>query len=105
VTQAHQILSERLPCVELLTGYEGMDFGTTGNVEADLLAITSVHPMREDAVRTLLAEGGGDWSLVERLMDEGALAEIEYRTQRFYVRRFPRVDARPADASEGENPA
>ena len=73
VTQAYQILSERLSRVELLTGYEGMGFGTTGNVEADLLSITSVHPMREDAVRTpARGKRRRDWSLVERLMQGGA---------------------------------
>jgi len=105
VTHAYQVLSERLSRVELLTGYEGMGFGTTGDVEADLLSITSVHPMREDALQTLLAESGGDWSLVERLLKGGALAEIEYRRQKFFVRRFPRTDGRPAHASEGQDPA
>ena len=105
VTQAYQILSERLSRVELLTGYEGLGFGTTGNVEADLLSITSVHPMREDAVRVLLGGGAADWSLVDRLVRGGALAEIKYRSQKFYLRCFPRADARPADASEGEDPA
>jgi wyosine [tRNA(Phe)-imidazoG37] synthetase (radical SAM superfamily) len=105
VTQAYQILSERLSRVELLTGYEGMGFGTTGNAEADLLSITSVHPMREDAVRSLLVESGADWRRVERLIQGDLLAEIEYRSQKFYVRCFPRADARPADASEGEDPA
>ena len=105
VTQAYQILSERLSRVELLTGYEGMGFGSTGNVEADLLSITSVHPMREDAVRVLLAGGAADWSLVDRLVRGGALAEIKYQSQKFYLRCFPRADARPADASECEDPA
>jgi len=102
VTQTYQILSERLSRVELLTGHEGMGFGTTGNVEADLLSITSVHPMREDAVGTLLAGSEADWRLVERLIQGGLLAEIEYRKEKFYVRRFPRADVRPADASEGQ---
>ena len=76
-------------------------FGTTGDVEADLLAITSVHPMREDAVRTLLAESGGDWNRVERLLEKGALAEVLYRGQKFYVRRFLRPGAPLKDTTEG----
>ena len=90
--------------MELLTGYEGLAFGTTGNVESDLLAITSVHPMREDAVRTLLAENASDWSLVERLLNECALAEIDYRTKRFYVRRFRRTDGGHAHGSQAQDP-
>jgi hypothetical protein len=86
--------------VELLTGYEGMAFGTTGNAEADLLGITSVHPMREDALRALLAESGTDWSLVERLVKRGALAEIEYRREKFFLRRFHHANGRSAAASQ-----
>jgi hypothetical protein len=85
------MLSERLSRVELLTGQEGTGFGTTGDAEADLLAITSVHPMREDAVRTLLAETGAAWSLVEGLVERGVLAQIAYRDDTFFLRRFPRV--------------
>jgi len=96
VTHAYQILSERISRVELLTGHEGTDFATTGNVEADLLAITSVHPMREDAIRALLAETGTDWSLIARLIETGLLVEIEYRNEKFFLRRFPRVAARAA---------
>ena len=103
--RAHQILSERLSRVELLTGHEGMGFGTTGKVESDLLGITSVHPMREDAVRALLAKSGTDWALVERLVKDGALAEIDYREHKFFVRRFPRAGAQPADTSEDRDPA
>jgi wyosine [tRNA(Phe)-imidazoG37] synthetase (radical SAM superfamily) len=105
VTQAYQILSERLSRVELLTGYEGMGFGTTGHVETDLLSITSVHPMREDSVRTLLAESGADWRLIERLIQGGLLAEIGYRNEKFYLRRFPSTVARPTDASEDRDPS
>jgi wyosine [tRNA(Phe)-imidazoG37] synthetase (radical SAM superfamily) len=50
INQAYQILSDRLPRVELLIGYEGNAFASTGNAEEDLLSITAVHPMREEAV-------------------------------------------------------
>jgi wyosine [tRNA(Phe)-imidazoG37] synthetase (radical SAM superfamily) len=105
VTRAYQVLSERLSRVELLTGYEGMAFGTTGDVEADLLGITSVHPMREEAVRALLAKGGGDWNLVERLLKADALVEIDYRGQKHYLRRFPRAERRPGHPPGGREPA
>jgi hypothetical protein len=55
--------------------------------------------MREEAVRTLLAKSGCDWDLVERLVKAGMLAEIEYRKQRFYLRRFPPTTGRPRGAS------
>jgi hypothetical protein len=92
VTRAYQLFSERLPHVELLTGSGGTAFGTTGDVEADLISITSVHPMREDAIRMLLANNGADWSVVDGLIDRGALAEVEHQGQKFLVRRFSRGD-------------
>jgi wyosine [tRNA(Phe)-imidazoG37] synthetase (radical SAM superfamily) len=91
VTQAYQEFAGRLPQVELITGYEGTAFGTSGDPEEDLLGITAVHPMREDAVRELLRRAGASWSVVERLVDRGDLEPIRYRDQRFYVRRFPRM--------------
>jgi len=50
INTAYQIFSNRLSSVEYLIGYEGNDFAFTGNTEDDLLSITSVHPMREEAV-------------------------------------------------------
>lgn len=40
--------------MEYLIGYEGNDFAFTGNIEQDLLSVTAVHPMREDAVNEML---------------------------------------------------
>jgi len=47
VTAAHEIFSRHLPRVELLVGWEGSDFGTSGDAVEDLLAISAVHPLRE----------------------------------------------------------
>jgi wyosine [tRNA(Phe)-imidazoG37] synthetase (radical SAM superfamily) len=90
VTRAYQILTRRLPRVELLTGYEGTAFGSSGDPNRDLLNITGVHPMREDAVRELLRGSGSNWTVVERLIEGGELEQVEYRGHRFYVRRFSR---------------
>jgi hypothetical protein len=45
---------ERLSGVEYLIGYEGNAFACAGNVQEDLLSITSVHPMREEAMAEFL---------------------------------------------------
>ena len=50
---AYQIISSVVKKSELLTGYEGNAFSATGNIRQDILNITSVHPMREDAVKVL----------------------------------------------------
>ena len=49
VNRAFQVFSKKLgnDAVEYLIGYEGNAFAFTGNVEEDLLSVTSVHPMRE----------------------------------------------------------
>ena len=89
INRAWQILSERLDRVEYLIGYEGNAFASTGDVESDLLSITSVHPMRQNGVRELVARAGVDWAVVQRLLDQNRLVETMYRGQRFYVRRLP----------------
>jgi len=57
-------------------------------VEDDLLSITSVHPMREDAVRELLDHAEAGWEQVESLLQSGRLIEIEYRGNKFYMRKL-----------------
>jgi wyosine [tRNA(Phe)-imidazoG37] synthetase (radical SAM superfamily) len=90
INQAYNILSERIDGVELLTGYEGSTFAFTGNVEEDLMSITAVHPMREDAMKEFLARAKADWTIVQKLINLGQLIEIEYNRKRFYMRRFNR---------------
>jgi wyosine [tRNA(Phe)-imidazoG37] synthetase (radical SAM superfamily) len=88
LNHAYQVFSERLDHVEYLIAYEGHEFAFTGQVEEDLLSITSVHPMRRDAVEEFLSKAEEDWSVVERLLEEGLLSEIEYSGATFYLRRF-----------------
>ncbi len=87
---AFQLLSSRLDSVESLCDYEGDSFALTSQVADDLRAICSVHPMREEAVERLLNKAGASWSVVEKLMSEGAIVEKIYQGRRFYARRFPR---------------
>ncbi len=90
INKAFQILSERLgpERVEYLIGYEGNAFAFTGDVEEDLLSITSVHPMREDAVRALLGKAGAGWEIIDKLKREGKIVELEYGGKRFYMRKL-----------------
>lgn len=84
--RAHQIFSEKLEQVELLTKHETGIFGHTGDARNDLLAVSAVHPMREDDVRRLLAKDHAEWSLVQAMLSEGVLKVVEYRGQKFYLR-------------------
>lgn len=88
VNRAFQIFCDRLTQVEYLIGYEGNAFAYTGNVEEDLLSISAVHPLREEAVRGLLSRAGAGWHVVRRLLDQGELIATEYQGQTFYMRKL-----------------
>jgi wyosine [tRNA(Phe)-imidazoG37] synthetase (radical SAM superfamily) len=92
LARAYRILSERVPRVEYLIGYEGDAFASTGDARADLLAITAVHPLRWSAVRELLDRGGCGWEVVDELLREGLLVCVEHGGERYFVRRFRRAD-------------
>jgi wyosine [tRNA(Phe)-imidazoG37] synthetase (radical SAM superfamily) len=88
INRAYQVLSEKAPHVEYLIGYEGNEFAFTGDVEDDLLSITAVHPMREDAVEDFLARAGADWDPVQKLIEQEQLIRIEHDGQTFYMRKL-----------------
>jgi wyosine [tRNA(Phe)-imidazoG37] synthetase (radical SAM superfamily) len=87
---AYACFREQVARVELLTDTELGSFGFTGSVRDDLLATTSVHPMREDEVHAFLEKAGAKWPVVEELVRLGELKSVEHRGRRFYVRRFRR---------------
>ncbi len=89
INRAYQIFDEKLKHVEYLIGYEGNAFAFTGNVEEDLLSITSVHPMREEGVDMLLFKAGENWDTVHRLIEKHKLVETEYMGKKFYMRKLP----------------
>ncbi|MFQ6100942.1 MAG: radical SAM protein [Anaerolineae bacterium] len=88
IVRAHQVFNAGVTRVEYLIDYEGNAFAFTGNVEEDLLSITSVHPMREEAVGDFLARAGAGWPVVRELIARGQLVETEYDGRKFYVRRL-----------------
>jgi len=90
LNRAYHLLSEQVERVEYLTGCEGDAFASTGAVEEDLLGITAVHPMQEDAVRVFLARAGAEWSTVRRLVERGQLVEMEYEGRKYYGRKIGR---------------
>ncbi len=85
--RSHDILSRNTRNVEYLIGYEGGEFSAAGSPRQNLLGITAVHPMREDAVRELVRRAGAPWSLVEELVSDGSLCVTNYGARRYYVRR------------------
>jgi len=88
VNRSYNLFKEKIKQVECLIGYEGNAFAFTGEVEEDILSITSVHPMREEALKDFLERAKSDWSIVERLIEQGKLVESEYEEHKFYIRKF-----------------
>jgi wyosine [tRNA(Phe)-imidazoG37] synthetase (radical SAM superfamily) len=74
---------------ECLIGEEDTQFSRTGEVTEELLGITAVHPMREDAVRKFLLDAGTDMETVQKLIQEGKLTEIFYQGFRYYLKKIP----------------
>jgi len=102
IIRVYQILSEKMANVEYLIGYEGNTFSFTGNTEEDLLSITSVHPMRKDAVREFLNRANASWEVIEKLMQEDKLAEVTHDSKKFYMRKFSRSKNKTT-TKKGEN--
>jgi wyosine [tRNA(Phe)-imidazoG37] synthetase (radical SAM superfamily) len=91
INEAFQILNEKPFQVEYLIGYEGDAFVFTGDVEKDLLSITAVHPMREQAVSAFLEKAGNDWSIIRRMIASNAIIETAYGGEKFYIRNFSKI--------------
>jgi len=88
LARAYHIFADRLPRVEMLTGYEGNAFAVSGDIVQDILSITAVHPMRREALENLLQKEGADWSVVRQLLEEGTLVCERFAGHRFYLRSF-----------------
>ncbi|MGC9346315.1 MAG: radical SAM protein [Candidatus Bathyarchaeales archaeon] len=90
VNTAFRIFSEKLGTdrIEYLIGYEGNAFAFTGRVEEDLLSIMAVHPMRKEAVVEFLKKANADWRVIEKLLDDDELIELEYKGNKYYMRKL-----------------
>ena len=88
VTMAYQIFKEYKLPVECLLGFAVDSFGSSGDIERDILSITSVHPMREPEVKTFIKEAGKGWGIIKKLINEKKLVQTEFGKQKFYVRNF-----------------
>ena len=87
INRAYMVLCDRLSNVDTITGYEGNDFSTIGTLEDELLSITAVHPMKEEAVVELLEKADSDWSVIEKMLAQNKLVKTRYRGSTFYTRK------------------
>ncbi len=74
---------------ELLIGYEGNEFSSTGNFREDVLNITAVHPMREDAVLALIRKCNESRDTLENMIESGEILVVEYQGKKYYMRSLP----------------
>ena len=83
----YKVIEDQVAGAEYLIGYEGNAFASAGDPAENLLGITAVHPMREEAVGELLEKAGADWDVVERLVREGRMLRVQYENRMYYLRR------------------
>jgi wyosine [tRNA(Phe)-imidazoG37] synthetase (radical SAM superfamily) len=88
MTLAYRVFNATGIRTELMLGYTGDPFASTGNAREDILSISAVHPMPEEAVRDLLGRSGRGWQVVEDLLREKLLLEVEYLGEKHYLRNF-----------------
>lgn len=86
--RAYTVFASRLAEAECLTGFEGTEFPCSGDAERNLLAITAVHPLRDDAARQFLLSAGLDETFLTSLVAQGKLRRVEYAGKHFFVRRL-----------------
>lgn len=88
VTLAYEIFTHHKLSAELLTGYEGNAFASSGNFADDILSITAVHPMRKDAVKQLMAKSNAPAESLDLLISSGLIEKISYNRQDYFLRKF-----------------
>jgi wyosine [tRNA(Phe)-imidazoG37] synthetase (radical SAM superfamily) len=90
IAMGFQIFSEMNLKTELLIGYEGNTFASTGDFARDILSITAVHPMRKDAVLDLMRKTGASEENLELLLKRNLVKSARFNDQEFIVRSFIR---------------
>lgn len=85
---AWQILANLHINTEFLAGFEGPETGSTGNIYEDILNITAVHPLREDALLKLLEKDKADFYVVESLLRQKLIKSAIYEGKRFFLREY-----------------
>ena len=88
VNEAFHIYKDRGLNVELLLGFEGTNFGNTGNIIEDIVNISTVHPIREDAMLELLKKNGADTAILNELLQIKYIKKVQYKSDTYYIRYF-----------------
>jgi len=89
INLAYQLFSENQLNAELIISFEGTDTGFTGNAIEDILNICSVHPIRQDTMNELLKKDQVNPGILTKLLDDNYIKRTEYKSNVFYIRKFP----------------
>ena len=84
--KAYEIFNKHGLNTVLLVHYEGDNFTYTNNFEKDILAITSVHPIRDDALEVFLKKSNATFEDVKKLIEKNLLKETYYNGHHYYSR-------------------
>lgn len=87
INLAYQIFKDRNIKTEYLIGYEGNEFSSTGDLKKDLLNITAVHPLKEEAVQELIKKTGSSWEAAAELIAANKIIVSEYNGEKYYLRK------------------
>lgn len=91
VALAHETFSRHKLNAELLTGYEGNAFASSGNFTDDILSITAVHPMRRDAVVELMAKSNATELTLNQLIESELMEKVTFNNQEYFLRKFSKI--------------
>ncbi|NMB56176.1 MAG: radical SAM protein [Leptolinea sp.] len=83
-----------LPTADILFEAETGNFVSTGDLTNDILDITSVHPLREEALAGIIANAGNGWEVVDQMIKKKMIACVRYHSGNFYVRCFKKEEGK-----------
>lgn len=86
IAAAYAIFTEEGLSAETLTGYESIGFVVTDDPIEEILNITAVHPMRDDAVKDVLNRFNVGEDIMEQLIKEGRIKKVHYGNWDYYIR-------------------
>lgn len=69
---------------EMLCCPESGDFSIFDKIENDILGILSVHPMREEALKSMLEKKDLNRSIIDLLVERGDIKRVSYEETTFY---------------------
>jgi wyosine [tRNA(Phe)-imidazoG37] synthetase (radical SAM superfamily) len=89
LNRALDIFMRRIPVVRTLIHHSPMRWRPIDAQTQQLLAMSSVHPLRESELAEVLRASGGTWAVVDALVRQERMEAVTYDGQRFYrpVRR------------------